>query len=1169
MNQTYAYLLFLSALAAVVVTYFAWHRCSAPGGNNLAYLGMATIVWVVCYGFYWLAAGVNSQKIWWNLMYTGVVAIPFCYLAFVLRYTNQVQWLPRQTILLLAIEPFITLVILWTDPLHGLFSGGSQPVGPLSHRGIWYWLNFAYSYTILIYALYLLVRAWLVTVRPLRPQLGIIILATLMPMIANLSTVLGAYLFDRLDLTPLVFVVSYICFAFGFFRFRLFDVVPIARSAIFERMADGCIVLDAQNRVVDVNQTALKMLGKTPETVIGQPAEEALAKFGDLFQRFPDTLVLRQEIEPSAEPPLTLDLRITPLYDRRGRHSGRLIVARDVTDRKKAERSEREQRILAETLRDTASALNRAHSFDKVLDQILDPVGRVIPYDLATLFLIGNDDLAYAARHRGYREHGLDCHLHVLHIPIDKIPNFQRMMKTGNAIVVPDTRQNKYWVEGMEKIRSYVCAPIRVRENVIGFLDLLSFTPGFFSQVHADRLQAFANQAAIAIENVRLFEEIQQHADQMAALFDIGLTLTSGLDTEHILKTLLKKCQKILPVEAFYVAFFDPETELVHHPLFYDRGEYLDLPARSIREQPGLSGYVIQTRQTLYLPDTLENGISEQLQMLHAGGESTRSYVGVPMTVGERVVGVISMQSYRPNAYSPAQIRILETIATQAAAAAENARLFAEVHQHAEEMTALFDIGITVTSGLEMDQVLKTLLEKCRQVLPVEAFYVAIFDAERHIIHHPLAYDLGEYPQIPSRDIRESPGLGGLIINSQQTLYIPDLLSLEAVKTYQIFHTSGTPTRSYVGVPMIIGERVVGVISIQSYHPNAYTSEHIRLLETIATQAAIAIENSRLYAKAQQEIVERERAEHRYRALFGQSHDAVFIIGFDGKYTEVNQRAAEMLGYSQEELLELDFSDMSAQRPKSQEVFEKLLRGETVPLYERELRKKDGETIIVEINAELVYDADGNPLHIQSVVRDITERKRDELALQEANEKLRRQLEEINELQDKLREQATRDSLTGLYNRRYLEETLQREFALAERHNSTVCLVMIDIDGFKGFNDTYGHDAGDFLLKGLGDLLRKGVRRSDISCRYGGEEFLIVMPGAPLKKGVERAERIRKAFRAGKFRHMGTKLDATLSLGVAIYPDHGQTWEEVIHAADRAMYGAKAAGKNRTRSARD
>ncbi|MBE3046834.1 diguanylate cyclase [Candidatus Bathyarchaeota archaeon] len=723
-------------------------------------------------------------------------------------------------------------------------------------------------------------------------------------------------------------------------------------------------------------------------------------------------------------------------------------------------------------------------------------------------------------------------------------------------------------MEGLEKICSYAGAPLQVKGEVIGFLDLTSLTPNFYNQTHADRLQAFSDQVAIAIENARLFEEARQRADELSTLLDIGLAVTSGLEMDKLLKALLEKCKRVLPIEAFYIATYDNETEMIGFPLFFDKGEISVLPPHEIRQSPGLTGYIIQTRQMLYLPDALAAEATRKYNIIELGGDPSRSYVGIPLLVGERVVGVISMQSSQPNAYHPDQIRLLETIATQAAGAIENARLFEEVRLRAEEMTALFDIGITVTSGLDMEQVLRTLLEKCRQVLPVEAFYIAILDPDTSLIHHPLAYDMGEYPQIPTRDIRRNPGLSGHVINNRQTLYIPDITSPDAITTFQIFRTSGTPTRAYVGVPMIVGDRVVGVISMQSYQPNAYDPGQIRLLETIATQAAVAIENSRLYAKAQQEIRQREKAEHRYRALFEQSHDAVFILDVQGKHLEVNQRASDLLGYTVEELMQLSVADLSAQKEESGTILECLQKGENIPLYERVFIKKNGEKVTVEINAELVCDDDGAPIHIQSVVRDISERKQNEVVLQEANQKLRNQLEEIETLQAQLREQATRDSLTGLFNRRYLEETLVREFLRAGREKSTVCLVMMDIDGFKAFNDTYGHDAGDLLLRKLGEFLRSEVRSSDFSCRYGGEEFLIVMPGALLEKGYERAEHLRAAFLSLDIEHLGVKLCATLSIGVAIYPQHGDTSMEVLHAADQAMYAAKVAGRNCTRTAK-
>ncbi len=1171
MNWTYALALFLSACASLLLSVIAWKRRKAPGGNNLAYFGFAIALWSLSYGFFWLSSEHATKLFWLNLAYVGANAVPTVFLAFTLRYTNRGTFLRPRMILLIAIEPALATLLVWTDQYNQIFFAGKDPLSGLIFGGIIFWMHIIYSYLLLAYSAFLLLKTFYATVSPLRGQMAAILIGLSIPWVVNGFSVMKLSPFPELDLTPFAFTFTCIFIAIGMWQYKLLDMVPVVRSALFERITDMVIVLDRHNRLVDVNPAALKILQKDAQNLVGVPAEKLFSGNLAIFERFRDTLITRQEICIEADPPVYMDLQITPLYDGRGQYSGRIVVGRDITSRKLAIQAEHEQRLLSDALREVASALSSMRTFDQVLDCLLDTVGWVVPYDLVLFMLLDEQGIAHSIRTRGYEEYGLASTEKDVHLKVDEFPNFRKMIETGQALVVPDTQNSPDWVRvpGMERLASYVGAPVRVKGIVVGFLDLVSLTPGYFNQSHADRLQAFADQVGIAIQNARLLEESQRRAEEMAALFDIGLTMTSGLSVDGICRVLLEKCKKILPVEAFYVALYDESTGQISYPLFYDMGNFFDYPPRDIQTMGGLSGHIIQTRRPLHIPDVLEEKAREKFQIIHASGEPVRAYVGVPMIYGERVVGAISMQSYHPNTYTLNQIRLFETIATQTAVAVENARLLEDAQRRADEMTALFDIGITVTSGLDMDHTLRTLLEKCQQVLPIEAFYVAVLDPATGLIYHPLAYDLGEYPKIPTRDLRKSPGLSGYILKNRQTLYIPDMTAPEAVQTYQIFRTSGIPTRSFVGVPMFVGEQVVGVISMQSYKPNAFNPGQIRLLETIATQAAVAIENSRLYRELTQELGERQKAQHRYHALFEQSHDAVFILNFQGKHIEVNQRATELLGYSREELLQMSATDISTQKEESDQTLKRLLDGEHVPLYERSFYKKNGEIVIVEINVELVRDENGEPLHIQSVLRDITSRKKNEESLKKANRKLKRQITEIESLQARLREQATRDPLTGIYNRRYLEEILEREFSEAARTQKSVCLVMVDIDGFKGFNDTYGHDAGDYLLKKLGELLQSEVRRSDVACRFGGEEFVIVMPGAPLEIGLERAEHLRYAFEAGNFEYVGEKLTATLSLGVAIYPKHGANWQEVLHAADRAMYLAKDAGRNCARSAGD
>ena len=172
-------------------------------------------------------------------------------------------------------------------------------------------------------------------------------------------------------------------------------------------------------------------------------------------------------------------------------------------------------------------------------------------------------------------------------------------------------------------------------------------------------------------------------------------------------------------------------------------------------------------------------------------------------------------------------------------------------------------------------------------------------------------------------------------------------------------------------------------------------------------------------------------------------------------------------------------------------------------------------------------------------------------------------LTEIRELHLRLQEQAIRDPLTGLYNRRYLDETLERELSRAKREGYPISLTMIDLDHFKLVNDTYGHKAGDEVLITLSALLQSQAREGDIPCRYGGEEFVLVLPRMPLEVASQRAEQWREAFANMTTRHGEFEIGATMSIGLATYPDHAATAEDLIDSADQALYKAKAAGRNR------
>jgi diguanylate cyclase (GGDEF)-like protein len=163
-----------------------------------------------------------------------------------------------------------------------------------------------------------------------------------------------------------------------------------------------------------------------------------------------------------------------------------------------------------------------------------------------------------------------------------------------------------------------------------------------------------------------------------------------------------------------------------------------------------------------------------------------------------------------------------------------------------------------------------------------------------------------------------------------------------------------------------------------------------------------------------------------------------------------------------------------------------------------------------------------------------------------------------------LHEQAISDPLTGLYNRRYLSEFLPRELARARRSATPVAVILIDLDHFKRINDSFGHEAGDIVLTAIGNLLKAKVRGSDIACRYGGEEFALVLPATGADAAERRAEDIRLAIADLRLSHAEKRLGKiTASLGIALFPDHAEDTDSILRAADMALYAAKGAGRNR------
>jgi len=314
---------------------------------------------------------------------------------------------------------------------------------------------------------------------------------------------------------------------------------------------------------------------------------------------------------------------------------------------------------------------------------------------------------------------------------------------------------------------------------------------------------------------------------------------------------------------------------------------------------------------------------------------------------------------------------------------------------------------------------------------------------------------------------------------------------------------------------------------------------------------------------------ELQTQETHYRTLVESARSMILHMSPDGHILFVNKYAEEFFGFAPGELVGKHVMhtivpqiESSTNRDLSKMIEEIFHDVNNYRININENIKKNGERVWIAWSNGAIFDAQGKLIEVCSVGNDVTEQRQAQHELAEAHDQLQLQYQEIHLLQEKLRDQATRDPLTNLFNRRYLEETLLREMARCEREKIPLAIVMIDIDYFKKTNDTFGHEAGDQILRAIATLLQEQTRNEDVVCRYGGEEFIAVLPGASLDQAHKRAEFWRNAFEKLAFEFKGTTHHATFSCGVSAYNQHGSDADTLIKLADDALYQAKANGRN-------
>lgn len=337
----FSFAAFLTTIISASVGWIAWRRRTTPGAVALAWMMGAVAMWAYTSG---VERGVTTlaDKITWSkIEYIGAQSTAPLFLIFVISFTGQLAWLRRRVAWLFVI-PLITVLLAFTNELHGLIWSGFTPGAPGSNlviyqHGPWFWVSTSFIYILLVAAGGLLVRTAVLSQGLFRRQSFMLLAASVAPWVGSILYLTPLNPFPGLELIPITFAITGLVIALSIFRFRLFDLVPVARDTLVEKMTDGIIVLDEQKRVVDINPAARKLIGPAAEGALGQSINTVLAAWPQYLDQFRDVMETHVELALDKPDRRTIELVISPLRTRRGKVTGRLIMLRDISARRRAQ----------------------------------------------------------------------------------------------------------------------------------------------------------------------------------------------------------------------------------------------------------------------------------------------------------------------------------------------------------------------------------------------------------------------------------------------------------------------------------------------------------------------------------------------------------------------------------------------------------------------------------------------------------------------------------------------------------------------------------------------------------------------------------------------------------------------------------------------------------------
>ncbi len=444
---------------------------------------------------------------------------------------------------------------------------------------------------------------------------------------------------------------------------------------------------------------------------------------------------------------------------------------------------------------------------------------------------------------------------------------------------------------GTVRAGMWLGVPLHADGRTIGLLAVQTYEAHErYSEADKALLTFVAQHVGSALSRARAIEETRERNAELALINEIGEALAKQLDFEAIIELVGDRVRSIFSARGMFIALYHPDSQTLTFPYDLDEGEPFDRGVMPFG--PGITSTVIRTGRSLRLSNLEEQ---ESAGAIQVGGSDTQSWLGVPIMAGERVIGVVGLESIEPYAFSEGDERLLTTLASSMGVALENARLFsetkrllAETDQRAAELAVINEIGAAFAKQLDFTAIIELVGERIRTLFEARSSYIALYDSSSNMVSFP--WEVEDDERHHTEPFALGPGLTSEVIRTRKPLLLRTSEEAEQRGAIQF----GSATETWLGVPILAGDRVLGVIALESATPSAYDDADERLLSTLASSMGVALENARLFDETKRLLAETDERAAELAIINGVQQGLAAQLDMQAMYDLVGDKIQEI-----------------------------------------------------------------------------------------------------------------------------------------------------------------------------------------------------------------------------------------------------------------------------------